>query len=110
MNLVIPLNSKKYPQITFPLEEKEISESEKIQELYDIIQDLNNKVQNLQTKLDNLTYQEIKIISKKEEPTGLSIDLFTFGKEDFYKYIDKNVYLKRNRYAKIFINVKDFIE
>ena len=57
--------------------------------------------------MDNLTYQEIKIISKKEEPTGISIDLFTFGKEDFYKFIDKNVDLKNNRYAKIFINVKD---
>ena len=96
LNLVIPLNSKKYPQITFPLEEKEISESEKIQELYYIIQNLNNQVQNLQIKLDNLTYHEIKMISKKEEPTGISIDLFTFGKEDFYTYIDKNVDLKNN--------------
>ena len=107
MNLVIPLNSKKYPQITFPLEEKEISDSEKIQELYYIIQNLNNQVQNLQIKLDNLTYHEIKIISKKEEPTGISIDLFTFGKEDFYKYIDKNVDLIKNYYFKIFVNVKD---
>ncbi len=107
MNLVIPLNSKKYPQITFPLEEKEISDSEKIQELYYIIQNLNNQVQNLQIKLDNLTYHEIKIISKIEEPTGISIDLFTFGKEDFYKYIDKNVDLIKNYYFKIFVNVKD---
>ena len=107
LNLVIPLNSKKYPQITFPLEEKEISDSEKIQELYYIIQNLNNQVQNLQIKLDNLTYHEIKIISKIEEPTGISIDLFTFGKEDFYKYIDKNVDLIKNYYFKIFVNVKD---
>ena len=107
LNLVIPLNSKKYPQITFPLEEKEISDSEKIQELYYIIQNLNNQVQNLQIKLDNLTYHEIKIISKKEEPTGISIDLFTFGKEDFFKYIDKNVDLIKNYYFKIFVNVKD---
>ena len=107
LNLVIPLNSKKYPQIIFPLEEKEISDSEKIQELYYIIQNLNNQVQNLQIKLDNLTYHEIKIISKKEEPTGISIDLFTFGKEDFYKYIDKNVDLIKNYYFKIFVNVKD---
>jgi hypothetical protein len=47
------------------------------------------------------------MISKKEEPTGISIDLFTFGKEDFYTYIDKNVDLKNNFYFKIFVNVKD---
>ena len=57
--------------------------------------------------MDNLTYNEIKIISKKEEPTGISIDLFTFGKEDFYKYIDKNVDLNKNYYFKILVNVKD---
>ena len=57
--------------------------------------------------MDNLTYHEIKMISKKEEPTGISIDLFTFGKEDFYTYIDKNVDLKNNFYFKIFVNVKD---
>ena len=107
LNLKIPLNSKKYPEIAFPLLEKEISDSEKIQELYDIIQNLNNKVQNLEMKLDNLTFHQIKIIAKKEEPRGISIDAFTFGKEDFYKYIDKNVDLKKNYYFKIFVNIKD---
>ena len=38
------IKSETYKIQSDPLEEKEISESEKIQELYDIIQHLNNKV------------------------------------------------------------------
>ena len=41
LKLIIPLNSKKYPEIIFNLFLKEKSDSEKIKELYSLIKKLN---------------------------------------------------------------------
>ena len=86
LDLVIPLNSKKYPEIVFPLLLKQISDSEKIQDLYDIIHNLNEEKNTLQKKIEDLEanlYHEIILKTKEEEPNGISIELFCFGKEDF---------------------------
>jgi hypothetical protein len=107
LDLVIPLNSKKYPKIIFPLLLKQISDSEKIQELYDIINNINEEKNILQKKLQELekkSYHEITFFSKEEEPKGISIDLNCFEKEDFDKIIDKELSLN------LFCNLKDDIK
>ena len=43
LKLIIPLNSKKYPEIIFNLFLKEKSDSEKIKELYSLIKKLNEE-------------------------------------------------------------------
>ena len=54
LDLIFPLNSKKYPQITFPLLLKEISDSEKIEELYGMIHELNKEKNQLKNKIEVL--------------------------------------------------------
>ena len=94
LDLVVPLNSKKYPEIVFPLLLKKISDSEKIQELYDIIHKINEEKNKLQKRVEELEknlYHEIILKTKEEEPKGISINLSFYGKEDFEKYTDKNL-------------------
>ena len=110
MDLVIPLNSKKYPEIVFPLLIKNISDSEKIQELYDVIENLSNENKRFQKQIEELQkmlYHEINIITKKDEPDGISIDLFCFGKEDYDNYIDKNKDFKNNHLYQFIFNLKN---
>ena len=114
LDLVVPLNSKKYPEIVFPLLLKIISDSEKIQELYDIIHNLNeekNKLQKRVEELENNLYHEIILKTKEEEPKGISINLFFYGKEDFEKYKEKSLDIKIDENDKglfiFFCNLKD---
>ena len=104
INLIIPLNSKKFSEILFPLYKKEISDKEKIDELYEIINSLNEKnneqrkqIINLKEKLYNINDQEIRIYGgKNEKLNGISIDLSLFGKEDIFF----------ENYYKEFLNIK----
>ena len=110
LDLVIPLNSKKYPEIVFPLLIKNISDSEKIQELYDVIENLSNENKRFQKQIEELQkmlYHEINIITKKDEPDGISSDLFCFGKEDYDNYIDKNKDIKNNQLFQFIFNLKN---
>ena len=100
--LVIPLNSKKYPEIIFDLIFKEKTDSEKIQELYSIIHKLKKEKdeQKLELekfkketqleieKLKNMLSYDVKIIGSKEETKGISIELSILGEEQFNKFID----------------------
>ena len=100
--LVIPLNSKKYPEIVFHLILKEKTDSEKIQELYSIIHKLKKEKdeQKLEfekfkketqlefEKLKNMLYNDMKIIGIKEETKGISIELSVLGEEQFNKFIN----------------------
>ena len=102
INLIIPLNSKKFSEILFPLYKKEISDKEKIDELYDIINSLNEKnneqrkqIINLKEKLYNINDQEIRIYGgKNEKLNGISIDLSLFGKEDIKNIFEDNIFKK----------------
>lgn len=96
--LIIPLNSKKYPEISFELKPKEKTDSEKIKELYKVIHKLNEekikeKKENDELKkkierLENSLYFDIEILGKKEEVNGISIEFFLFGENEFQKFID----------------------
>ena len=92
--LIIPLNSIKYPKIIFPLYKREKSDSEKINELYDIINEQQKQINSLKENLDNFMNQEIVINGAKEELNGIELDLEIFGKEDFNKYLEKDYDLK----------------
>ena len=92
--LIIPLNSIKYPEIIFPLYKKEKSDSERINELYDVINSLNEKnnqqekqITILKVQLDNFMNQDIVINGTKNEINGITIDFEFFGKENFKKYL-----------------------
>ena len=98
LSLIIPLNSKKYPEISFELNQKEKNDSEKIKELYNVIHKLNEekikeKKENDELKkkierLENSLYFDIEILGKKEEVNGISIEFFIFGENEFHKFID----------------------
>ena len=99
--LVIPLNSKKYPEIVFHLILKEKTDSEKIQELYSIIHKLKKEKdeQKLELekfkkeaqleieKLKNMLSYDVKIGSK-EEVKGRPMELSILGEEQFNKFIN----------------------
>ena len=95
LELIIPLNSKKYPQIIFALNKKEKTDSEKIKELYNIINTLNEENNHLKKtnyelkaeleNLKNYQFQEIKLIGTKEEVDGILCNLNIFEKEKFNK-------------------------
>ena len=93
---------------------KKISDSEKIQELYDIIHNLNEEKNKLQKRVEELEknlYHEIILKTKEEEPKGISINLFFYGKEDFEKYKDKNLDIEIDENVMglfiLFCNLKD---
>ena len=98
LSLIIPLNSKKYPEISFELNQKEKTDSEKIKELYNVIHKLNEekikeKKENDELKkkierLENSLYFDIEILGKKEEVNGISIEFFLFGENEFQNFID----------------------
>ena len=110
LNLIIPLNSKKFSEILFPLYKKEISDKEKIDELYEIINSLNEKnneqrkqIINLKEKLYDINDQEIRIYGgKNEKLNGISIDLSLFGKEDIKKFL-KIIFLKKKKEKNIYM-------
>ena len=118
LELIIPLNSKKYPQIIFALNKKEKTDSEKIKELYNIINTLteeNNHLKKtnyeLKAELENLKnyqFQEIKLIGTKEEVDGILCNLNIFEKEKFNKYIPKYIDLNENNiYFNLKLNLKN---
>ena len=103
--LIIPLNSIKYPEIIFPLLKKERSDSEKINELYDIINEQQKQINVLKENLDSFMNQEIVINEAKTEINGIDVDLELFGKEDFNKYLEKE-YDSKNSILRLDLSLK----
>ena len=94
LNLIIPLNSKKYPEIIFNLFLKEKSDSEKIKELYSLIKKLNEEKNNLKLEIEKLKnvqkellFYDVKILGTTEETKGISIGI-SFLEEQFYNILD----------------------
>ena len=107
LNIVVPINSKKYPEIIFALPFKEKSESEKINELYKIIQNLNDKINILEKKIEDMSNNTIKIITQEKEPNGIVFDLNVIGKNDIGNIINEKNINKDLIYSKIYFNLKN---
>ena len=106
LNIVVPINSKKYPEIIFTLLFKEKSESEKINELYNIIQNLNDKINILEKKIEDMSNNTIKIFTQEKEPSGIIFDLNVIGKNDIGKIINEKNINEDLIYSKINFNLK----
>ncbi len=92
LSFVVPLNSKKYPEIIFPLYKKEKSDSQKINDLYKIINEEKKQINDLKKTLDDfIINQEITIYGTKEEVNGISVDFKVFGKEDLKEYLGEKL-------------------
>lgn len=98
LDLVIPINSKKYPEIVFSLLIKEYTDKEKINELYGIIHNLNEKINSLEKTIENMNNNEIKILNSEKEPNGICLEINAITNSDFGKYFDENKNLKENFY------------
>ena len=73
ISLVIPLNSKKYPEIIFDLILKEKTDSEKIQELYSIIHKLKKEKDEQKLELEKFKKEQLEFKKFKNE-TQLEIE------------------------------------
>ena len=62
LNLIIPLNSKKYPEIIFNLFLKEKSDSEKIKELYSLIKKWNEEKNNQKLEIEKLINEQKELL------------------------------------------------
>ena len=110
LNIVVPINSKKYPEITFTLMLKEKSESEKTNELYKIIHELNDKIKMLEKKIEDMSNNTIRIISVPKEPDGIILDFNAIKRDDFGKIIDEKNINQDFIYLKIIFNLKNDID
>ena len=110
LNIVVPINSKKYPEITFTLMLKEKSESEKTNELYKIIHELNDKIKMLEKKIEDMSNNTIRIISVPKEPDGIILDFNAIKRDDFGKIIDEKNINQDFIYFKIIFNLKNDID
>ena len=110
LNIVVPINSKKYPEITFTLMLKEKSESEKTNELYKIIHELNDKIKMLEKKIEDMSNNTIRIISVPKEPDGIISDFNAIKRDDFGKIIDEKNINQDFIYFKIIFNLKNDID
>ena len=110
LNIVVPINSKKYPEITFTLMLKEKSESEKTNELYKIIHELNDKIKMLEKKIEDMSNNTIRIISVPKEPDGIILDFNAIKRDDFGKIIDEKNINQDCIYLKIIFNLKNDID
>jgi len=92
LSFVVPLNSKKYPEIIFPLYKKEKSDSQKINDLYEIINKEKKQINDLKKTLDDfIINQQITICGIKEEVNGISVDFKIFGKENLTEYLGEKL-------------------
>ena len=114
LKLIIPLNSKKYPEIIFNLFLKEKSDSEKIKELYSLIKKLNEEknnqkleIEKLKNEQKELLFYDVKILGITEETKGISIGI-SFLEEQFYNILDIGKEFNENHLLfSLNMNVKD---
>ena len=62
LNLIIPLNSKKYPEIIFNLFLKEKLDWEKIKELYSLIKKWNEEKNNQKLEIEKLINEQKELL------------------------------------------------
>ena len=99
--VIIPLHTRKYPEITFTLTKVEKNESQKYDELVNVllnmknekdkeIKELKDKVEKLEKWL-NLNNQNKEEIDEKFD--GTKIEIFNIGKDEYLDYFpDKSQY------------------
>ena len=107
LNLIVPINSKKYPEITFTLIFKEKSDKEKINELYEIIHNLNSKINFLEKKLEDMSNNTIKIITQEKEPNGISFYFNAIKKSELGKIFDEKKLSEDKIFFRLNFNFKN---
>ena len=115
--ITVPLFTRKYPEITFTLKKEEKNESQKYDELVNIllnmknekdkeIKELKNKVENLE-KLLNLKNKKKENTEESEEQfDGTKIELFNIGKDEYFDYFPDKSQYKENIKGIISITVE----
>ena len=95
--IIVPLYSKKYPEIKFPLEKKIKSENEKYNELLDLFKKMKTEQEKEVKDLkDRINYLENLLKIKKNENKAVNDDAFKgtvvkikcFGNNEFDNYFD----------------------
>ena len=128
LNIIIkvPLKVRRFPEITFPLKQIKKKDSEKYEELVEIISNMNNQkdkeIKELKEKVNYLeNLLQIKNKNVKESSSsfeGSTLEIFNIGKDEYFNYFpEKNQYKKDiNAYVLTVIlecdekNVKEVID
>ena len=112
LNIIIkvPLHTKKFPEITFTLKKVEKSESQKYDELVNVllkmknekdekdkeIKELKNKVENLEKLLNLKKEQKTNIEDSEEKFDGIKIEIFTIGNDEYFDFFPKKNQCQEN--------------
>ena len=105
LNIIIkvPLKVRRFPEITFPLKQIKKKDSEKYEELVEIISNMNNQkdkeIKELKEKVNYLeNLLQIKNKNVKESSSsfeGSTLEIFNIGKDEYFNYFpEKNQYKK----------------
>ena len=111
--ITVPLHTKKYPEIKFTLKKIEKNESQKYEELVNILLELKNdrdekdkEIKELKNKVENL--EKLLNIQKenKQEITdnfdGTKIEIFNIGKNEYLDFFPEKSQCKENLYGIVF--------
>ena len=102
--ITVPLHTRKYPEITFTLKKLEKNESQKYDELVNVllnmknekdkeIKELKEKVENLEKLLDLKNKKKENKEESEEQFDGTKIEIFNIGKDEYLDYFpDKSQY------------------
>ena len=112
LNIIIkvPLHTKKFPEITFILKKVEKSESQKYDELVNVllkmknekdekdkeIKELKNKIENLEKLLNVKKEQKTNIEDSEEKFDGTKIEIFTIGNDEYFDFFPKKNQCQEN--------------
>ena len=101
----VPLHTKKYPNINFPLKQKRKSDSNKYDELIDALlsmkKEKDNEIKELKSKIEKLEgLLQIKnenSLGNNEKIEGSRLEIFNIGKDEYSEFFpDKSEYNKEN--------------
>ena len=114
LNIIVPLYSKKYPEIKFLLKKQEKSEDVKYSELFDLVKKMKveqeTEVKALKEKINYLE-DLLKIKKEKEkkpvEFDGSIISIKCFGMNEFDEYFDTNLPDKKKHFISFAFPCKD---
>ena len=111
LNIIIkvPLKVRRFPEITFPLKQIKKKDSEKYEELVEIISNMNNQkdkeITELKAKINYLeNFLRVKNKNVKESSSsfeGSTFEIFNIGKDEYFNYFPE-----KNKYKK---DIKDFL-
>ena len=102
--ITVPLHTRKYPEITFTLKKLEKNESQKYDELVNVllnminekdkeIKELKDQVENLEKLLDLKNKKKENKEETEEQYDGTKIEIFNIGKDEYLDYFpDKSQY------------------